>query len=71
MTNKDRILLDHAPEHHYIRDPVDGGRILSSESRAMLFDWCEENCQGKYWIGMGFGQFELAADAVLFRLTWG
>lgn len=54
----------------YISDPVDGGPILRDESREMLFKWCEENCQGSYWIGMGFGQFELDEDALLFKLRW-
>jgi len=56
---------------HYIKDPVDGGKILRNDSRDMLFDWCETHCQGKFWIGMGFGQFELESDAALFLLTWG
>lgn len=55
----------------YIRDPVDGGSVLRNNSRDEIFDWCEENCKGRYWIGMGFGQFELECDQILFKLRWG
>lgn len=55
----------------FIRDPVDGMQVLRDTSRIMLFNWCEENCEGGYWVGMGFGKFQLEHDAVLFRLTWG
>ena len=55
----------------YVRDPNDGSRILRNNSRDMLFEWCRENCSGGYWIGMGFGQFELGNDAVLFKMRWG
>lgn len=66
----------HGNERHvegiriYIRDPVDGGSILRNGSREELFEWCGENCLGAYWIGMGFGEFELEQDAMLFRMTW-
>lgn len=53
-----------------IVDPLDGGRILRNDSRDMLFDWCLGNCRGGYWVGMGFGLFELEDDALLFRLRW-
>jgi hypothetical protein len=36
-----------------------------------LFDWCDANCQGRFWVGMGFGRFEHKDDAVLFELSWG
>jgi uncharacterized membrane protein len=54
----------------YVKDPVDGAFILGDNQREMLFGWCSNNCKGKYWIGMGFGQFELTEDALLFKLTW-
>lgn len=53
-----------------VRDPTDGMQILSDDTRAMLFNWCKDNCQGRYWIGMGYGEFELETDSILFRLTW-
>lgn len=62
--------VDFDPIRVYVRDPVDNGIILRGGSRDMLFSWCNENCQGRYWIGMGFGQFEFANDAFLFRLAW-
>jgi hypothetical protein len=54
----------------YIRDPVDNGTILRNNSRDMLFLWCKENCQGRFWIGMGFGQFEFNEDSIIFKLRW-
>lgn len=66
-----KLLFDHDVPRIYIRDPVDGGCVLRNDSRDMLFKWCEENCKGRYWIGMGFGQFELKDDAILFKLRWG
>lgn len=53
-----------------VRDPVDNLHILRESSRDLLFEWCKDNCRGGYWIGMGFGKFELTEDATLFRLTW-
>lgn len=53
-----------------VRDPTDGLQILSDDTRAMMFNWCKENCRGRYWIGMGYGEFELETDSILFRLTW-
>ena len=53
-----------------VRDPVDNYPILQEDSRSLLFKWCEDNCRGRFWIGMGFGKFELEEDATLFRLTW-
>lgn len=58
-------------EQIYIKDPVDGGRVLRNTSRDEIFAWCEEHCTGKYWIGMGFGIFELECDEVLFKMRWG
>ena len=55
----------------YVNDPVDGHKVFRNLSRDMLFDWCEENCTGRYWVGMGFGKFELQDDATLFKLRWG
>lgn len=54
----------------YITDPTDGGVILRGKNRDMIYSWCKENCQGAFWVGMGFGDFESENDAVLFRLTW-
>jgi hypothetical protein len=54
----------------YVRDPVDRGVILRDNSRDELFAWCRTNCQGRFWVGMGFGQFELEEDAMLFALRW-
>lgn len=53
-----------------VRDPVDNCSVLRNSSRDLLFEWCAQNCRGKFWIGMGFGKFELDEDAVLFKLTW-
>lgn len=49
-----------------VRDLVDN-LTIPGES---LFEWCDKNCQGRFWIGMGFCKFELEEDATLFRLTW-
>jgi hypothetical protein len=49
----------------WIKDPVDGGLILRDSSREMLFKWCEEHCQSRYWVGMGFIDFESENDFVL------
>lgn len=57
-------------ERHYIRDPVDGGRILRNESRDIIWTWCEEHCKGAFWVGMGWGSFELERDALMFLLRW-
>jgi hypothetical protein len=54
----------------YIRDPIDHSRVLRNDTRTMLFNWCNDNCKGKYWVGMGFGMFELENDATLFKLRW-
>jgi len=72
MIDLERFMLNDDESGHYVwvKDPVDGGQVLRNETRNIMFDWCYENCQGKYWIGMGFGRFELDQDAVLFRLTW-
>lgn len=53
-----------------VKDPVDGLGILRDSSRELMFAWCDNNCKGEFWIGMGFGKFELEQDAILFRLTW-
>ena len=54
-----------------VRDPVDHGRVLRETSRNQMFEWCHENCEGHYWIGMGYGEFDLPNDATLFKLRWG
>ena len=67
---KDQLLIGAETIRIYIRDPIDNARVLRSETREQVFDWCFENCEGKFWIGMGFGRFELADDATLFKLRW-
>ena len=54
----------------YVRDPIDQGKVFRNKTRDMFFDWCNENCTGRYWVGMGFGMFELQDDATLFKLRW-
>jgi hypothetical protein len=72
MITSDRLLLDLTSGHTiWIKDPVDGRSILRAESRDRLFAWCDANCHGRFWVGMGFGRFELRDDAVLFGLSWG
>lgn len=53
----------------FVRDPIDNGKVLREESRAKLFEWCELNCHGRYWVGMGFVRFELDEDVMLFKLS--
>jgi hypothetical protein len=68
-----RLLMDgDIRDQHtvWVRDPIDGGRVLRDASRDQMFEWCEANCTGRYWIGMGFGRFELADDALLFSMRW-
>ncbi len=60
-----------AAKRYYIKDPIDGGRILRNESRDKIFEWCEKHCEDRYWIGMGFGMFKSEKDAALFLLRWG
>lgn len=67
----DRLLIQDHGTRVWVRDPVDGGKVLRDESRDQLFLWCADNCQGRFWIGMGFGKFELEEDALLFNLRWG
>ena len=66
---KDYSWMDTA-KRHYIRDPVDGGKVLRNESRDTIWAWCEEYCKGEFWIGMGWGSFKLERDAVMFLLRW-
>lgn len=67
----DRLLMgDIGGITVYIKDPDDGMKVLRDKNRDMLFFWCQDNCKGKYWIGMGFGKFELQEDATLFALRW-
>lgn len=67
---KDKLLFEEVGIMVWIRDPIDHGNILRDESRDMLFDWCEQTCRGRFWIGMGFGRFEYDDDALMFRLRW-
>lgn len=62
--------VEFKPIRIYVGDPKDGLKVLRDKSRDELFDWCKNNCRGRFWIGMGFGQFEMEEDAVLFSLTW-
>jgi len=68
--NGNELLLKSQGIRVFVRDPVDRGSILRETSRDLLFEWCRENCEGHYWIGMGFGEFELQNDATLFALRW-
>lgn len=72
MTEVDhRLLLNFDNSKRiFIRDPIDGSRVFRNDSREMLFNWCFEHCQGRYWIGMGFGVFENDEDATVFTLRW-
>lgn len=54
----------------YFPDPYDGMRVYSTQTREDMFKWCEEYCKNKYWIGMGFVQFESKEDEAHFFLTW-
>jgi len=62
-----RYLYPDDPEYPasrrlWLRDPIDGARVLRNISRDMFETWCNEHCQGKYWVGMGFIDFELIND---------
>jgi hypothetical protein len=62
-----RYLYPDDPEYPanrrlWLRDPIDGARVLRNVSRDRFETWCNENCQGKYWVGMGFIDFELIND---------
>ncbi len=72
MVINDNRLLFHSINaiRIYINDPIDNGKTLRDSSRDMFFNWCEEHCIGKYWVGMGFCEFELEDDVTLFKLTW-
>jgi hypothetical protein len=66
----DRLLLPDDPNYPakrrlWVKDPIDGERTLRDSSRDILFNWCDENCQGRFWVGMGFMDFELDDDYVL------
>lgn len=67
---EDNISFGNEAIRIYVRDPTDRGRVLRESNRDILFAWCRENCRGRFWIGMGFGQFELEEDAVAFSLRW-
>ncbi len=67
----DSYLWHQYAKRYYIKDPVDGGRVLRNDSRDKIFAWCKQHCKDDYWIGMGFGQFKSEKDAALFLLRWG
>ncbi len=54
----------------WTRDHVDGGQVLTYRFWMDLAEWCEHNCQGRYWVGMGLVDFEHEDDALLFRMRW-
>jgi hypothetical protein len=65
-----RYLLPDDPNYPakrrlWLRDPIDGTRVLRESTRDDLFDWCEQHCSGRFWVGMGFMDFELDEDYVL------
>ena len=57
-------------KRYYIKDPIDGGRVLRNDSRDRIWGWCEKHCEDAYWIGLGFGMFKSEKDAALFLLRW-
>jgi hypothetical protein len=68
--SSDRYLLPDDPNYPakrrlWIRDPVDGGKILREETKDVLFDWCDNHCVGRFRVGMGFIDFELDEDYVM------
>ncbi len=67
----DSYLWHQYAKRYYIKDPIDGGRVLRNDSRDKIFAWCKQHCKDDYWIGMGFGQFKSEKDAALFLLRWG
>ena len=76
MTKENSLTTDHYlwqqdAKRYYIKDPVDGGRVLRNDSRHEIHEWCKQHCKDRYWIGMGFGQFKSEKDAALFLLRWG
>jgi hypothetical protein len=58
-----------ASKRLWVKDPVDGGKVLKNSSRDILFEWCDKNCSGRYWVGMGFIDFELVSDYTLAILS--
>lgn len=71
IVTKDKLLFDQTiGTQIFITDPIDGNKVLREESRAKLYEWCEANCHGRYWVGMGFVRFELDEDVLLFKLIW-
>lgn len=66
----DQYLWHQDAKRYYIKDPVDGGRILRNDSRVEIMRWCNQHCKDRYWIGMGFGQFKSEKDAALFLMRW-
>jgi hypothetical protein len=72
MALVDRLLLSYDGQRWrvWVKDPIDGGSVLREASRNDMFEWCEHSCRGRYWIGIGFGDFEHEDDATLFRMRW-
>ena len=67
----DRLLFDQTiGTQIFVKDPKDNSKVLCEESRAEFFAWCETNCVGRYWVGMGFVRLELDEDLLLFKLSW-
>jgi hypothetical protein len=54
----------------YVRDGNAGNKIQCYHVQERMFAWCQDNCVGRFWIGSGFGEFQLEQDAVLFKLRW-
>ena len=68
---QEKLLFDQSVGTRiFVRDPTDNGKVLRDENRAKLFEWCENNCHGRYWVGMGFVRLELDEDVLLFKLSW-
>lgn len=64
------LLITNAAFTIRVCDPIDQQHLLRESTRNQMFDWCYKNCEGRFWITMGSGQFELAQDATLFALRW-
>jgi hypothetical protein len=65
-----RFLYPDDPEYTagyclWLRDPISNRRILSDETRKVLSEWCDKNCQGRYRVGMCYVDFELDSDFCL------
>lgn len=69
--NLDEFAWTNTAKRYYIYDPIDNSKVLRTKTREQIWAWCTKNCKGKHWVGMGFAQFELESDALLFLLRWG